>query len=117
MMSANDTTLGSVALLDKWHGQLVPWSYEGGFIALSFVVSLIGAATTLELIQRRTAQTGKLNNVLLVGAAISMGGVAIWSMVSCEQQPPRIFPTLKIRLIVTYLLLEISTMSVTDQSS
>ncbi|KAL5918622.1 hypothetical protein ACKVV7_006562 [Pyricularia oryzae] len=80
MMSANDTTLGSVALLDKWHGQLVPWSYEGGFIALSFVVSLIGAATTLELIQRRTAQTGKLNNVLLVGAAISMGGVAIWSM-------------------------------------
>ncbi|KAL8336121.1 hypothetical protein RB601_000109 [Gaeumannomyces tritici] len=80
MADANKTSPTSDQLFRQWHGQLVPWSYQPGFVVLSYVVSFIGAATTLELIQRRTAQMGRLNNVLLVGAAISMGGVAIWSM-------------------------------------
>ncbi|KAL8397552.1 hypothetical protein RB594_004311 [Gaeumannomyces avenae] len=80
MADANQTSPTSDQLFQQWHGQLVPWSYQPGFVVLSYVVSFIGAGTTLELIQRRTAQMGRLNNVLLVGAAISMGGVAIWSM-------------------------------------
>ncbi|KAL8368614.1 hypothetical protein RB599_004167 [Gaeumannomyces hyphopodioides] len=80
MAGANTTSPTSDQLFQQWHGQLVPWSYQPGFAVLSYVVSFIGAVTTLELIQRRTAQMGRLNNVLLVGAAISMGGVAIWSM-------------------------------------
>ncbi|KUI59944.1 Signaling protein YkoW [Cytospora mali] len=67
-------------LLEQWKGQIVPRSFNAGFVTLSYVVSLIGAASTLELINRRTAPKGKLNHLLLVSAAITMGGIAIWCM-------------------------------------
>lgn len=51
-------------------------------MTLSYVVSLIGAAATLELINRRTAPKGKFNHLLLIGAAVTMGGISIWCMVS-----------------------------------
>ncbi|KAH7025297.1 uncharacterized protein B0I36DRAFT_332996 [Microdochium trichocladiopsis] len=43
-------------------------------------LGLIGAGSTLELINRRTSRRGLYNHMLLCGAAISMGGIAIWSM-------------------------------------
>uniref|UniRef100_A0A8H7KEU9 MHYT domain-containing protein n=1 Tax=Bionectria ochroleuca TaxID=29856 RepID=A0A8H7KEU9_BIOOC len=67
-------------LLGKYAGQIVPRRFNVGFVVLSYIVSLIGAGSTLELINRRTGSKGLFNNVLLGGAAVTMGGVAIWSM-------------------------------------
>jgi hypothetical protein len=76
------TAMGDYPLLNQYYGQVVPRSVEAGFVTLSYVVSLIGAGATLELINRRTSPKGLFNHMLLVGAAITMGGISIWCMVS-----------------------------------
>jgi hypothetical protein len=48
-------------LFDEWNGHVVPRSFNAGFVTLSYVVSLIGATATLELINRRTASKGIFN--------------------------------------------------------
>jgi hypothetical protein len=48
-------------LLEKYQGHIVPQSYNAGFVALSYVVSLVGAGSTLELINRRTGFRGLFN--------------------------------------------------------
>ncbi|KAH7117455.1 hypothetical protein EDB81DRAFT_916284 [Dactylonectria macrodidyma] len=70
----------SYDLFREYQNQIVPQSYNAGFVALSYVVSLVGAGSTLELINRRTAFRGLFNHLLLVGSAVTMGGVAIWCM-------------------------------------
>jgi NO-binding membrane sensor protein with MHYT domain len=40
---------------------MTPVSYEAGLIVLSFVVSVIGCITTVELLQRRTSTKGLYN--------------------------------------------------------
>lgn len=67
-------------LLEAWQGKIVPQSFNGGFVTLSYIVSLLGAASTLELINRRTAIKGIFNHLLLVSAAVTMGGISIWCM-------------------------------------
>ncbi|KAG5999825.1 hypothetical protein E4U21_006256, partial [Claviceps maximensis] len=67
-------------LVEQYMGKLVPYSFNGGFVCLSYGISLIGTGTSLELIRRRTSHRGLHNLLLLVGAAIAMGGIAIWSM-------------------------------------
>lgn len=52
---------GSHPLFEQWDGHVVPRSFSPGFVTLSYVVSLLGAASTLELLNRRTAPRGKLN--------------------------------------------------------
>lgn len=84
----------------QWEGKIVPRSFSAGYVVLSYVVSYIGALTTLELIHRRTALRGIYNwyaglpqalsprliwslivfRFLLAGASVSMGGIAIWCM-------------------------------------
>ncbi|KAI1815039.1 hypothetical protein GGS20DRAFT_584851 [Poronia punctata] len=64
----------------RYQGQPVPRSFSPLFVVLSFIVSFIGAASTLELINRRTSRNGLLNHVFLVSAAVTMGGISIWSM-------------------------------------
>lgn len=54
--------------------------FDAGLIVLSFIISVIGAQTTLELLGRRTSVKGAYNIFLLCGAALSMGSVGIWSM-------------------------------------
>ena len=51
------------AIVATWSGKIVPRSFDAGFAALSFVVSLIGAASTLELMNRRTSNKGPLQPV------------------------------------------------------
>lgn len=88
-------------LLEEYTGKVVPHTFNGGFVCLSYAISLVGTGTALELIRRRTSHRGKHNlyvpfrcwavlwlitdmenhSFLLVGAAIAMGGIAIWSMV------------------------------------
>lgn len=54
------------ALFDRYHGHVVPRAFNGGFITLSFAVSLIGAASTLELLNRRTSPKGKFNQYAVI---------------------------------------------------
>ncbi|KAH8647521.1 hypothetical protein BGZ61DRAFT_549364 [Ilyonectria robusta] len=72
--------MSSHDLFREYQGQIVSQSYNAGFVALSYVVSLVGAGSTLELINRRTAFRGLFNHLLLVSSAVTMGGVAIWCM-------------------------------------
>lgn len=69
------------SLLQQYQGQYVPVTFNAGYVALSYLVSLVGAASTLELINRRTSRSGLSNNLLLVSSAVTMGGIAIWCMV------------------------------------
>lgn len=80
IMSVNMSELET--LLQQYQGKYVPVAFNGGYVALSYVVSLVGAALTLELINRRTSRNGLFNHLLLVSAAVTMGGIAIWCMVS-----------------------------------
>ncbi|KAI9251199.1 hypothetical protein BY458DRAFT_463715 [Sporodiniella umbellata] len=54
--------------------------YNGGIIFLSYLISVIGAQTTLELLTRRTHIHGTYNWFILAASAFIMGAVAIWSM-------------------------------------
>lgn len=45
----------------QYLGNVVPNSFSAGFICLSYVISLIGAMSTLELVSRRTSQKGLYN--------------------------------------------------------
>ena len=56
----------------------VPHSYSAAWIAFSYVISLIGTSTTIELLHRQTSSRGLYNWFLMIGASIAMGGVAIW---------------------------------------
>lgn len=49
------------ALLEEWEMKQVPRSFDPGYIVLSMFVSFLGAWTTLELINRRTAGRGFYN--------------------------------------------------------
>lgn len=42
-------------------GKIVPRSFSAGYVILSYLVSFVGAWTTLELINRRTAGRGLYN--------------------------------------------------------
>lgn len=55
------TATDADVLFALWHGHIVPRSFSAGFVTLSYIVSLIGAVSTLELINRRTAPKGKIN--------------------------------------------------------
>lgn len=48
----------SLLYLHQYEGRLVPFSFNAGYVSLSYVVSLVGAASTLELIRRRTSHKG-----------------------------------------------------------
>ncbi|KAK8863287.1 FAD dependent oxidoreductase-domain-containing protein [Apiospora arundinis] len=77
-MSTTTTTPDD--LLRQYQGQIVPRSFNAGFVTLSYIISLIGAAATLELMNRRTSRNGYFNHFLLVSSSITMGGIAIWCM-------------------------------------
>ncbi|KAJ6134056.1 hypothetical protein N7523_000378 [Penicillium sp. IBT 18751x] len=55
-------------------------SYLAGYIFLSYVISSMGCATTLELLHRRTSRSGFYNWYLLLTSSITMGGIGIWCM-------------------------------------
>jgi len=65
---------------DLVENQTVMPSYSAGFIVLSYIVSLTGCATTLELLHRRTSRFGLYNWYLLISSSITMGGIGIWCM-------------------------------------
>ncbi|RFU36173.1 hypothetical protein B7463_g155, partial [Scytalidium lignicola] len=67
----------------KWEalvGHIIAKRVSPGYVVLSYVISYIGALTTLELINRRTATRGLFNWFILICSAISMGGISVWCM-------------------------------------
>ncbi|KZF25782.1 hypothetical protein L228DRAFT_83667 [Xylona heveae TC161] len=66
--------------LKAWEGLIVPRSFQPWLVATSWVVSLVGSQTTVELLSRLTAGRGWYNIYLLGGSSTVMGSVAIWSM-------------------------------------
>ncbi|KAL9008849.1 MAG: hypothetical protein Q9173_006069 [Seirophora scorigena] len=60
--------------------QVTQHSFNAGYIILSYCVSFVGCWTSLNLLHWRTSRRGYYNWYLLLGAAASMGAVAIWSM-------------------------------------
>ncbi|KAF4459602.1 Signaling ykoW [Fusarium albosuccineum] len=67
-------------LLEQYEGQIVPKAYNAGYLTLSYLISLVGAASTLELVNRRSWFNGISNHLVLGCSAITMGGIAIWCM-------------------------------------
>jgi hypothetical protein len=45
----------------QYLGRVVPFTIDPGLLVLSYAVSLVGAAATLELIHRRTSRRGYYN--------------------------------------------------------
>ncbi|KAH9205173.1 hypothetical protein DL95DRAFT_430095 [Leptodontidium sp. 2 PMI_412] len=70
----------NTVLSQAWEGRIVPRAFSAGYVVLSYVVSYVGAWTTLELINCRTSRRGLYNWYLLCGSSVSMGGIAIWCM-------------------------------------
>jgi NO-binding membrane sensor protein with MHYT domain len=56
-MSSENAT----AIIAEFAGKHVSRNFSSGFVILSYVVSYVGAWTTLELINRRTAGRGLYN--------------------------------------------------------
>lgn len=48
------------------NGTVVPRNFNPGFVVLSFIISLVGAVTTLELLHRRTSGRGWYNGYVYV---------------------------------------------------
>ena len=61
MLAKMEFTQADLQPYAQYIGQIVPRSFNVGFIALSYVVSLVGAGSTLELINRRTSPKGTHN--------------------------------------------------------
>ncbi|GAA5944147.1 hypothetical protein JCM3775_001080 [Rhodotorula graminis] len=54
--------------------------YNGGYVVLSYLVSFVGAWTTLEMLLKRTGSAGVWNVMLLCGAGIAFGSTATFGM-------------------------------------
>lgn len=55
------TTSYDTVRWQEWEGRIVPRAFAVGYIVLSYVVSYVGAWTTLELMNRRTSGRGLYN--------------------------------------------------------
>ncbi|CAD6580174.1 MAG: hypothetical protein TREMPRED_002680 [Tremellales sp. Tagirdzhanova-0007] len=54
--------------------------FDGGFIVLSYAIAFVGSLCTLELLTRRTTNSGWRNQVLLLSAGVTFGAVSTFSM-------------------------------------
>jgi NO-binding membrane sensor protein with MHYT domain len=56
-----ETAVRSDSDLAQHLGQIIPVTFDPALLVLSYVISLVGAASTLELIHRRTSRRGYYN--------------------------------------------------------
>ncbi|WVW79789.1 hypothetical protein I302_101759 [Kwoniella bestiolae CBS 10118] len=54
--------------------------FDAGFIVLSYVIAFVGSLCTLELLIRRTTNTGWRNQLLLASAGVCFGAVSTFAM-------------------------------------
>ncbi|KDE08785.1 hypothetical protein MVLG_00891 [Microbotryum lychnidis-dioicae p1A1 Lamole] len=88
--------------------------YSGIYVFVAYVIAVVGAWTTLELLLRRTGGSAKWNAVLLVGAGVSFGSTATWGMhfvgnqaVTLHYPPPSTEPPRPLSYNVGYTLLSL----------
>ena len=60
--------------------ELLPVSYDFAMVALSWVVSAVGAFTALSAIGRARKPDGTIDRLNVMLAGVALGGVGIWSM-------------------------------------
>ena len=53
---------------------------NGGFVVLSYLIAVVGSLCTLELLVRRTTNSGWRNKVLLLAAGVTFGSVSTFAM-------------------------------------
>ncbi|CAG8840648.1 16838_t:CDS:2, partial [Racocetra persica] len=58
----------------------IPQETNFWIVFLSYCISVLGMITTLELLGKRSSQSGSKNWLRLIGAAFSNGFVGIWGM-------------------------------------
>ncbi|KAI9642827.1 hypothetical protein NHQ30_008560 [Ciborinia camelliae] len=81
--NSSNATAPVNSTIQAWHklqGHVIDKKYHASYIILSFLVSLVGSWTALELLNLRTTRKGRYNWTVLIFASVSMGGVAIWCM-------------------------------------
>ena len=63
-------------------GDVIPLAFDGGLVALSYVIAALGSYVALLAAARirQPAMTGRLDVAYVVLAAVALGGVGIWSM-------------------------------------
>ncbi|OAE51778.1 signal protein [Achromobacter xylosoxidans] len=63
-------------------GEVVPLSFDGGLVALSFLIAALGSYVALLAAAgiRAETQDGEIRMGYIVIGAVAMGGVGIWSM-------------------------------------
>src|SRR5262245_20611442 len=59
---------------------LVQTSYQLGFIAVSFGISVLGAFVALNTVGRIRAPNGRISWLNTLWAGIALGGIGVWSM-------------------------------------
>ncbi|KAK4702911.1 hypothetical protein P7C70_g3315, partial [Phenoliferia sp. Uapishka_3] len=73
--------------------ELIP-VYNAGFIVLAYIIAVVGAWTTIELLLRRTGGAGYWNGLLLVAAGVAFGSTATFGMHFIGNQSVRLtYPT------------------------
>lgn len=70
--------------------RLVP-HYTPGYVVLAYVVAVLGAWSSIELLLRRTGVTGAFNALLLCAAGIAFGSTATWGMHFVSREEKNLF--------------------------
>ena len=61
-------------------GQILPVQYNMTYVLASYVVSVMGSLMALYHVGHIHRRDGSVDNAMMLGAAVSLGGVGIWSM-------------------------------------
>ncbi|WVQ78685.1 hypothetical protein IAT38_000772 [Cryptococcus sp. DSM 104549] len=77
-ITSYDTTLQAYRLPDNYCK--LDQHFNAGFIVLSYLIAFVGSLCTLELLIRRTTNSGWRNQVLLAAAGVCFGAVSTFAM-------------------------------------
>lgn len=55
-------------------------SYDGTYVALSFLIAFIGSFVALTAARRVVGPEGRINHFDLVAATLALGGIGVWTM-------------------------------------
>lgn len=61
-------------------GDILPTQHEMGYVALSYIAAVLGSLMALYHISHLRRRDGSVDRGMFIGAAVSLGGVGIWSM-------------------------------------
>ncbi len=89
-------------------GDIVPLSFRPGLLALSFILSALGAYVALYAAARFKSEDGSIRYGSVAVAAISLGGIGIWGMHFIGMDAQRIPFLVQYRIVPTVVSLLIA---------